>query len=72
MKSERHLVILINGLNIIIVKDEDRDKDLKGRSCYSPKTYVYLPKEIYQCLQRHKVVFLREGKWVAKYNRGDK
>lgn len=46
------------------------DKDLKGHSCYSPDTCVYLPKEINQCLQRHKGIRRRDGKWVAEYSRG--
>ena len=51
-------------------KGWDLDKDLKGHSCYSPETCVYLPKEINQCLQKHKGIIRRDGKWIAEYSRG--
>ena len=46
------------------------DKDLKGHSCYSPETCVYLPKEINQCLQRHNGIKKSNGVWIAEYSRG--
>lgn len=51
-------------------KGQDMDKDLKGHSCYSPETCVYLPKEINQCLQRHNGIKKSNGVWIAEYSRG--
>jgi len=48
----------------------DLDKDLKGHLLYSPDTCVYLPKEINQCLQRHKGIKKSNGVWIAEYSRG--
>lgn len=51
-------------------KGWDLDKDLKGHLLYSPDTCVYLPKEINQCLQRHKGIKKSNGVWIAEYSRG--